>query len=884
MSYEDVVLKNKVSTHVQTQLPGFIQADHPDFAKFVKAYYQFLESAEITFTEVNNYLRQETTSVNFIIDENDDKVVLEDSEVKFVAGETITGQTSKATATVLVDDVDGSARLFVSSQTRFIVGETITGSTSDSSGTIATYRANPVSSIQQLLNYTNIDATVYEFLDRFRDSFLEGMVDNISANVNKRNLVKNIRDLYISKGTKKGHELFFRLLLNEEPTISFPTENLIRVSDGKWTRKKIMRVLGVSGDVTDLVGQTITGQTSLATAIPTSVVSFRESETTIIEIEIDEATQSNTFIDGETIKGTSAITDGDVSFTLLSVVSRTVINNGGQYYTVGQTITVGNVANSSNTCTARIETIDSGLIDDIIIDNAGTGYAIGDTINFSNTGTDGINVAADVQVVGGAIAPETGSLSAYGMVATDHITLEPESQQFYGDSYDGIKMVLEEATLPNSEKGSITDIRLINRGGAYNKLPIISSISTTGGSGANLKAVSNSGIGSIGSIVINNIGFSYASAPTFNAQRHAVIEDISGTFVAGANMTSHSGTISAFDNDRQLLSMTTSATLSVGDTVAAGGASGKIANIDTASLTAVVDTTATTVGDFLTEAGKISSDVMRIQDSFYYQDYSYVVKVGESIQTWRDSIRSTVHPSGWAVFGEVEVKSRVSARITAQTLESFTPELASTLTTLFSAVFGRRLGTVDDGTSLRANANSDAETHSNLTSGTRDVTLSRINTVLVGLTRSPHQNHGSTLDNLPKYAFAISPKDAITNSPTYPGINKAAAPLGDINDNYFTIEQFKNTPINAVSDANGKIPASAFNTMINVPPPGEIKLSGGPTINAFSNTFKTFDATTDTFDEDVAGSFSRTLPGSLFTSFDESGVRFDSSSTKFDVG
>ena len=35
---------------------------------------------------------------------------------------------------------------------------------------------------------------------------------------------------------------------------------------------------------------------------------------------------------------------------------------------------------------------------------------------------------------------------------------------------------------------------------------------------------------------------------------------------------------------------------------------------------------------------------MRIQDSFYYQDYSYVVKVGESINTWRDAIKSTVHP------------------------------------------------------------------------------------------------------------------------------------------------------------------------------------------------------------------------------------------------
>ena len=877
MSYEDITLKNKVSTHVEKQMPEFIQADHPDFSKFVKIYYQFLESAEITFNEVNNFLRQETTSVNFIVDENNDKVVLEDSSVKFTVGETITGQTSKATATVLVDDVDGSARLFVSSQNRFIIGETISGSLSNSSGTIKTYKPNPISSVQQLLNYTNVDATLYEFLDRFRDSFLEGMVDNISANVNKRNLVKNIRDLYVSKGTKKGHELFFRLLLNEEPVISFPTDNLIRVSDGKWTRKKIMRVLGVSGNVTDLVGQTITGQTSLATAIPVSVVSFREAETTIIEIEIDESTQTKTFISGETIKGTSTVTDGDVSFTLLSVVARTTINDSGQYYSVGQTITVGNVSGSSNTCAAKIETINSGLVDDIIIDAAGTGYKIGDTINFSNTGTDGTNVAAEVQVVGGSISPEAGSLTAYDMVATDHITLEPESQPFYNDAYDGVKIILEEATFgdaPGSnvnERGSITDIRLINRGGAYTKLPIITSITTSGGSGANLKAVSNSGIGSIGSIEINNIGFNYSTAPTFNAQRHAVIEDISGTFVAGSNMTSHTGTISAFDSDRQLLSMTTNANLAVGNTVAAGGASGKIANIDTASLTAVVDTTATTVGDFLTESGKLSSDVMRIQDSFYYQDYSYVVKVGESIQSWRDSIRSTVHPAGWAVFGEVEVKSRVSARIQAQTLESFTPELASLLSTLFTAVFGRRLGTVDDGTTLRANPQTDAETISNLTSGTRDVTLSRINTVRVGVTRDTSETRvGSTLENLPQYAFSIGATTDRTNMPHYPGISTNKR-LDDVNNQSFTIEQFKQFRINEVSDSNGRIPLTAFTTRINVPPPGEIAISGTARANAFDNNFITFDSTTETFDETT-----------VTTLFSDTGLKFDSTSVKFD--
>ena len=43
-------------------------------------------------------------------------------------------------------------------------------------------------------------------------------------------------------------------------------------------------------------------------------------------------------------------------------------------------------------------------------------------------------------------------------------------------------------------------------------------------------------------------------------------------------------------NDRQLISMDTTANLVVGNTVAAGGASGKIANIGTASLTSSVGT------------------------------------------------------------------------------------------------------------------------------------------------------------------------------------------------------------------------------------------------------------------------------------------------------
>ena len=56
--------------------------------------------------------------------------------------------------------------------------------------------------------------------------------------------------------------------------------------------------------------------------------------------------------------------------------------------------------------TARINTVGTGSVDDILIDDVGSNFAVNDVINFDNTGTDGQGISAVVQVVGGAVAPE----------------------------------------------------------------------------------------------------------------------------------------------------------------------------------------------------------------------------------------------------------------------------------------------------------------------------------------------------------------------------------------------------------------------------------------------------------------------------------------------
>ena len=929
----DNELNNRVSNHIQTQLPEFIQADHPIFSQFVKLYYQFLESAELVFLETNNYLNAETETINFILNEAGEKVVLEDSEVKFTVGELLKGQTSGATAKVLVDDVDDNKRLFVTSQTQFIIGETVVGLSSNSSGTLETYKPNPVSSIQQLLNYANVDSTIYTFLDKFRDSFLEGIVDNVDAGVDKRKLIKNIRDLYIAKGTRKGHELFFRLLLNEEPTITYPNEQMLRLSDGKWTTRSIIRVEPINGDASELVGVTITGKTSAATAIVVSSISFRENDKDVVELEIDKSTRDGNFISGETVEGTSSVTEQLVSIKPYSILTGITTTNSGSYYTSEQKINV-----TTGTGTAKIENIKTGTVDEIIIDDAGTGYKVGENLLIDNSGTNGVGFSAQVSVVGGGIQIESGSINEYGMTADDHIIMEEDSQSFYQDAYEGTKIVLETSThgdapgSQTSEATEITDVRIISEGIGYIKLPILdktnkysssgtlddtgqvysTGVLTSGGSGAKLLPVTNTGMGGVSSFEIVNQGIEYSSSPTLNSFRHAILKDVTGTFVVNDTVTITSGielesgdgqvelensgdiilsedspisgTVTAFDSTRQLISIDTTADIVVGNLITVGSSkSGTVANIDIATGVAEIGTYTETSGNFLDNTGILSNELQRIQDSFYYQDYSYVVRVGDSINTWRDAIKSTVHPAGWNVFGEVEIIGRANAKVSVQTLESFSPEFASALRGVFTTIFGRRLGTTDDGTSVRANSKLATNELSDLTSTTRDVTLTPKRNIIVGSARTARRT-GPTLDLLPKYAFAVSPTLTNATIPNYPGINRIAR--SNHNDGaYFTIGLFDNIRIDQVSDSNGNIPNEAFNTRINVPPPGQIDIDTiGTTINAFSNTFKTFDGINDTFDEDVGGGKTRQQASELVTSYDESGVKFDIDTIKYDVG
>ncbi len=936
MSAQDPTLKNKVSPHIQTQLPEFVQSDHPLFSLFLKYYYEFLEAGELVVTGTNNYVIEETITNNYVLDETGENIVLEDSVGKFTVGETITGATSGATARILVDDFDENQRLFITSQQRFETGETVTGASSGATTTVASYRANPVQNIQQLLAYADVDNTVYAFLDKFRDSFMESLPNTLADGIAKRKLIKNIKDMYTAKGTRDGHKLFFRILFDEEATLIYPRDNMLRVSDGAWSTDKVIRIIeSGTSDFTKAIGQTLTGSTSGATALIATVIKFREGANLIAEINLDANSVSGTFTAGELVTTTDTTLDLEISGVVKGILIGGNVDLGGAYYETGDVTTVTG-GGGNDAATARVESAGAGSIDEIVIENAGTGYTVGEELRFTLTNTEGTDVRAKIAVVGGGFlleqstSPDNIITEDGDLIVTDDDIQYISKETTVGEldhlvMEDGGQIVIETATFGNApgsnanERGQITKIEMINKGNGFIKLPLVQDSATTTGSGASLFAASTQTpmVGHVSGISVTNFGLDYTSTPTITLNRNVLVKNVSGSFAAGDTLTSHDGTVVDFDNARNILELKTSVTFNQDDTITSiTGATATVHQSTPAKASSSIGTVGTTVGNFINDRGKISVDTMRVQDSLYYQDYSYVVRIGQSINEWRESVRRSVHPAGWNVFGEVSFASQVAVRIQTPAAgsvgdsaspDTFTPELASTFTNLFTTIFGRRLGTLTDSTK-RANGNEGSS--SILPNGKREVTLESVVAVRMdGPTRLSGGAFGSTLNLLPQYAFSVPPTNTSEAIPHYPGIYRTAENNHD-NRAYFNIDQFGQFRINQVSVATNstetfdstankfdsttvsfdgndiRIPDAAFSTRINVPPPGEIQIrtSGAGSVNAFDNNFMTFDNTTNTFDEAVGSGNTRTTAGAVYTSFDENAITFDSSTQKFDIG
>ncbi len=734
---------DKISNLLSNQLPEYVVSDHPKFKEFLKVYYQLLESAQISVTSVKStegiLLETETNQANnLVLDASrldtartsldaGDKIIFETYSGteygKFTRGETITGQSSGATAVVLTEDLD-KGRLFISAQNKFIKGETIVGGSSNAYATLDSYRPNPVNNIVDLIKFRDPDGTIDQFLSNFRDEFLQTLPESLANGVDKRSLIKNVKSLYRSKGTQRAHEVFFRLLFNEESQTFYPREQILRLSDGKYDTLKVLRCILDVGTIADLVGRKITGATSNAVALVESLASFQIGADTVSELVLNSDSMEGNFQIGEQIQGTGSDEDDYfIKATITGIPGTKTITNDGALNLTSDTIKV----NAGGTgAIFTVDEVGNGNITDIVVDNEGTNYSIGDKLIFDNTGTNGNYAAGFISNINGSISGETATNA-------DQIILEDGTNSM--DSYSGSAIMQERGT----GNGTIDKIYISNKGSGYSSLPTVTIDTSTGNSGT-LRAWGDD-IGRIIALKTSELGKAYQTspAPTLQFFNSVLLKSSTGAFNIGSSCTSASGqgTIVSWDSNKKILRIKNiTGSFPVGEVISAdSGGSGTIAKNDVATATVNVVAVSDTDGRFINEDGKLSETTMRVQDSKYYQDFSYVLKVARSIAVWRDSFKKTMHTAGFYFTGQVDIANRIDVRAALPMVGSVSGSveipLFQILNTLFSTIFGRRLGTVDDGTSLRPKAHEGGTIYmpedniEHFAANQRDLTLTR---------------------------------------------------------------------------------------------------------------------------------------------------------------
>ena len=378
---------------------------------------------------------------------------------------------------------------------------------------------------------------------------------------------------------------------------------MLRTSDGDWRTEITLRCsafTGVAGD--EIINQVITGQSSGATATVNDAITFQEGSFSVTELEL--ANVVGTFTDGEVVKGNSTTRDVDISFTVESIVSTASVSNDGILHTDQEDVSIESLGNSK--AEIVVDGIAQGSVSGIIVDDVGSLYEVGDVLTFTSSESDVKSATAFVSMVGGGFLQETGTLDDSD-IATDTIILEEGTKSTeesftivlngtdvngtnsgdkiildgtdgsstdaghailtdtltaQRDTYgtDSDNLVLEFGTFANlsatAESGAIRKVFLKDGGVGYTDLPTITVTSTTG-TGTKLLATTKD-IGAAKSIKIKNTGFDYSASnpPEVTIRGHFVLKDVSGTFAQNNTLTSHVGTVQAWDSDTQILDTT----------------------------------------------------------------------------------------------------------------------------------------------------------------------------------------------------------------------------------------------------------------------------------------------------------------------------------------
>ena len=233
---------------------------------------------------------------------------------------------------------------------------------------------NTLNISRDLLQQTDVDQSVGDFLTHFKETYLFSIPDETTVDVPF--LIKHILDLYRSKGSRRALELFFKLVYNKNINLYIPNEHIMRASDADWVIPRFVECFIPDEDILQTFFGSVTGETSQATAFVTSIMGTSVGGTLLSVLYMESL---NGEFQADELLVNSA---GTHKVRLNGSLSGVNIENGGNNYVVGDKLQVKSQANTSTVGTIKVLTTVEGTgIPDIRLQEGGSGYSVNTAVS-----------------------------------------------------------------------------------------------------------------------------------------------------------------------------------------------------------------------------------------------------------------------------------------------------------------------------------------------------------------------------------------------------------------------------------------------------------------------------------------------------------------------
>lgn len=196
--------------------------------------------------------------------------------------------------------------------------------------------------LQSLLSNIDIDTANGNYLQYFQNTYPDSIPQLIS--VDRRLLSKAMVEINKTKGSLVSYQLLFRVLFNVDMEISYPKEQMLRVSDGKWVQNTSIFVNVTAGNIADTIGR-IASTINSTGPVTANISNYTLVSGTLYQLFFENMSTNSSFLISDTISVQGTTFTG----VLQSTTSKYKILSGGSGFKVGQILPIITANGSGST-------------------------------------------------------------------------------------------------------------------------------------------------------------------------------------------------------------------------------------------------------------------------------------------------------------------------------------------------------------------------------------------------------------------------------------------------------------------------------------------------------------------------------------------------------